>query len=148
MQKTTKMSVCLCPKSKDLTTPMTSHASDFVNAKNHVREKVRDEDLITYPADRLESPSIFLHKSNDRSDSASRIPTNRKGSVFSNVHPNWSQCWFQTSNLFRFRIKLSKSKPVHPGTTNSGKQAKTALFESQCNRRQRCRSVCVQNWKR
>ena len=27
---------------------MTSHASDFVNAKNHVREKVRDEDLITY----------------------------------------------------------------------------------------------------
>ena len=55
MQKTTKMSVCLCPKSKDLTTPMTSHASDFVNAKNHVRgEKVRDEDLITYnPADKV-----------------------------------------------------------------------------------------------
>ena len=37
-----------------ITTPMTSHASDFVNAKNHVREKVRDEDLITYnPADKV-----------------------------------------------------------------------------------------------
>ena len=34
---------------------MTSHASDFVNAENHAREKlkVRDEDLITYPADRV-----------------------------------------------------------------------------------------------
>ena len=29
---------------------MTSHASDFVNAENHAREKVRAEDLITYPA--------------------------------------------------------------------------------------------------
>ena len=27
-----------------------SHASDFVNAENHAREKVRAEDLITYPA--------------------------------------------------------------------------------------------------
>ena len=35
---------------------MTSHASDFANAKNHVRENVyvRDEDLITYNcADRV-----------------------------------------------------------------------------------------------
>ena len=118
---------------------MTSHASDFVNANNHVREKVRAEDLITYPA--AESPSIFLHKSKDRSDSASRVLTNRKGSVFSNVHPNWSQCWCQRRNLCRFWIKLSKSKPVHPGTSNSGKQVKTALFESQCKRRQRCLSV-------
>ena len=30
-----------------------SHANDFVNAKSHAREKVRAEDLINYPANRV-----------------------------------------------------------------------------------------------
>ena len=61
--------------------------------------------------------------------------------MFSNVHPNWSQCYSERSDQSRLKIKLSKSKPVHPCNTNSGKQVKTALLESQCKWWQGCRSV-------